>query len=662
MTMLKNRAANRSRVRLGFESLEDRFAPAVFTVNTLADGPANHADAQLTLREAVDAVTAGGTGGLSLGEIAQIAGEFGVGDTIVFAEALTAAGPGSISLTAGKLELAASEVYIQGPGRGRLTIERSATAATSFRIFDVFQNVISSITDLTLARGAPALNDSGGAILNGGELTVRNVDFLDNVATGPNSGGGAIENLNVLNLSYCTFTGNSAFFGGAIDEQNGSAVAVIDNCTFNFNTAGSGGAIYLDGTVLLTNSTFSANSTPTNGGAIRNNGVLTLVNCTLTGNRADSDGTGDGAGGGIKTTIGQTTILYNSIVAGNLLGSGTGTASDLESLVNVSANSKNNLIGDAATAGGLANGSNGNIVGNAGVGTRPIASILDTVLANNGGLTRTHALVENSVALAAGIEGVPNYHRFDQRDAARDGGTPDIGAYEVQHPLAPVGVPSTNRRTFAPSPSPDAITSFVKGLYQSTLLRAPEASGLSFWVNAINTGMTRDQVASGFYNSFENRANQVAFFYRYFLDRDSEPSGLNYHVGRLQSGVDEGVVMSGFILSPEFAGQNDNTSFVNLMYYALLSRGAEPSGFAFWKNALDIGTMTRAQEVDGFLRSQESIRRVVGADFISYLKHPADAQSLSDFTTSILGGASFGSVAIALLGSEEFFAAAGANL
>ena len=140
MKSLKNRSANRSRVRLGFESLEDRFAPAVFTVNTLADGAANHADAQLTLREAVDAITAGGTGGLSAGEIAQIAGEFGIGDSILFADALTAAGPATISLTAGKLELAAPEVYIQGPGRNLLTIERAASAATSFRIFDVFQN------------------------------------------------------------------------------------------------------------------------------------------------------------------------------------------------------------------------------------------------------------------------------------------------------------------------------------------------------------------------------------------------------------------------------------------------------------------------------------------------------------------------------------------
>jgi hypothetical protein len=344
------------------------------------------------------------------------------------------------------------------------------------------------------------------------------------------------------------------------------------------------------------------------------------------------------------------------------VGSGAGTPSDLETGVNVLAGSSNNIIGHAGSAGGLTHGVNGNIIGNAGASTLAAASVLSTTLADNGGLTRTHALVENSVALSAGSDSVPGFARYDQRDAARDPGTPDIGAYEVQHPLAPVGVPSSAAQMFAPHPSGDAVTAFVKGMYQSTLLRAAEPEGLSFWVNAINRGMTRAQVAAGFYNSFENRGNQVAFFYRYFLNRDHEVEGLNYHVARLQSGVDEGAVMTGFILSPEFAGQNDNASFVNLMYYALLSRQADPDGFAFWKNALDDGTMTREQEVNGFLRSPESIARVISADFISYLKHPADAATRNFFTASIQSGASFGSVAVAVLGSDEFFALAGANL
>jgi hypothetical protein len=54
-----------------------------------------------------------------------------------------------------------------------------------------------------------------------------------------------------------------------------------------------------------------------------------------------------------------------------------------------------NLIGDAASAGGLTNGVNGNIVG-----VDP-ALVLGP-LADNGGPTKTHALLPNSPAINAG--------------------------------------------------------------------------------------------------------------------------------------------------------------------------------------------------------------------------------------------------------------------
>ena len=167
--------------------------------------------------------------------------------------------------------------------------------------------------------------------------------------------------------------------------------------------------------------------------------------------------------------------------------------------------------------------------------------------------------------------------------------------------------------------------------------------------------MSRETVALGFINSFENRANQVTFFYRYFLKRDSEPVGLNFHVARLQSGVDEATVMTGFVLSPEFAGQNNNTSFVNLMYFAVLGRQAEASGFNSWKFQLDSGNLSREQVVNGFLRSGEGIGRVVQSYFQSYLKHPADPSGSGFFTNLIVAGNTFGSVAAKILASDDFY-------
>src|SRR5262249_39118338 len=130
---------------------------------------------------------------------------------------------------------------------------------------------------------------------------------------------------------------------------------------------------------------------------------------------------------------------------------------------------------------------------------------------------------------------------------------------------------------------------------------------------------------------------------------EPDAGGLHNWVATLQSGVDEGNVMRGFLLSTEFTGQNDNASFVNLLYYALLGRQADAPGFNHWKGQLDSGAMSRDQVGNGFLRSLESIQRVVRADFASYLKRQADAGGLNNSSQQLQSGLTFGQVAIAIL-------------
>jgi Bacterial Ig-like domain (group 2)/NHL repeat len=94
-----------------------------------------------------------------------------------------------------------------------------------------------------------------------------------------------------------------------------------------------GGAISSNGTLTLTNSTFSGNSaTCGNGGGIYNNGTLTLTNSTFSGNSAtggsgyDGDGSdgngGGGSGGGIYN--GGTLTVTNSTFSGNSATGGAG--------------------------------------------------------------------------------------------------------------------------------------------------------------------------------------------------------------------------------------------------------------------------------------------------------------------------------------------------
>jgi hypothetical protein len=209
---------------------------------------------------------------------------------------------------------------------------------------------------------------------------------------------------------------------------------------------------------------------------------------------------------------------------------------------------------------------------------------------------------------------------------------------------------------YKPLPSATSDEAFVEGLYLATLLRPGNPAEVQFYVNLLGNGtLTREQAAQNFYNSPENRGNQVKFFYRYFLGRVAVLAEVDFYVEYLRSGGDEGRVMQNFILSPEYAGQNTDVDFVNTMYYSMLGRTAAPAEVEFYTNALANLRASREQVVLNFLRSPESIDRVVRSDYVAYLKREPGAGELGGWRAHVQNGASFGSVAIAMLGSQEFY-------
>jgi predicted outer membrane repeat protein len=585
------------RACLGLQRLEERETPATFNVTTTADSGAG------SLRVAV-----------------ALANTNPEADTITFATGL---GPVVLSTAELLLTDTSGATTISGPSGGAQVVQRSTAGGTpNFRLFNVGSGVTAAFNNLTITNGNTTVD--GGGIFNSGTVTVTNSTVSGNTAT---TLGGGIYNGSTLTVTNSTVSGNTA-------------------STF-------GGGLVSIALATVTNSTISGNTAKNSGGAIASTNTVTLTNVTITGNRSDSDDAGAETGGGLFPN-GGTATLNNTLIAGNFRGTGT-TRDDVSGAAVVAA-SKNNLIGDGTNLTGITNGSQGNQIG---TGAAPIDPLLQP-LANNGGVTRTHALGQNSPALGKGSTTVANYSVFDQRGASRDNGTPDIGAFEVNHPLAPVGVPTTLGGMFQPKPSASANEAFVKGLYQSTLLRAPDTAGLNGWVSQLNGGTPRNTVANGFVNSTENRRNQVTFFYRYFLSREPDTAGLNGWVSQLQAGADEGQVMTGFILSNEFSGQNNNSQFVNLMYYALLSRQADTAGFNGWVNSLN-GGQSRGIVVNAFLRSEEGLNRVIDSLFQTYLKRYGSAGDLGAFRT-FLNTNTFGQAAILILGSPEFFTNAGNNL
>jgi predicted outer membrane repeat protein len=146
---------------------------------------------------------------------------------------------------------------------------------------------------------APSL-DGQTITLTSGELLIKK----NLTITGPGAGQLTISGSNasrVFELSsktqpQVTLSGLtiSSGYGGGILNNSGDTLTV-SNCILSGNT---GAGIHNDGTLTVTGSTLSGNSSNSDGGGIYNDGpTLTVTNCTLSNNTAIGN-----VGGGIYTS------------------------------------------------------------------------------------------------------------------------------------------------------------------------------------------------------------------------------------------------------------------------------------------------------------------------------------------------------------------------
>lgn len=302
-----------------------------------------------------------------------------------------------------------SDIFIDGPGAGNLTIRRGVDLTEEFRIFTVNGGTI-TIGGLTLSNGlAPGTDlESEGGTTSGSRGGAVSVTSTNSNVTIANS---VLEN-------------NQANNGGAI--ANSGTLNVVNSAIADNLGVNGGGIIVIDGSVNITNSTIAGNSAEIGGGIFNSVANLTVTSSTIANNSAITNG------GGIRN-IGGTANLRDALIAQNTVGE-NGSAPDASAATEFAFNSGGgNLIGDGSGAAGLTDGVNGDIVGTA---EAPINALIGS-LQDNGGLTPTIALLEGSPAINAGNGsfGDPfvDPGEFDQRGP----GFPrivndviDIGAFE----------------------------------------------------------------------------------------------------------------------------------------------------------------------------------------------------------------------------------------
>ncbi len=281
-----------------------------------------------------------------------------------------------------------------------------------------------SLTNSTVRDNIAA--SSGGGIYNiSSDLTVLQSTIQGNEAAGLDDaieGGGGIFNVGTgtVNIAATTIAGNrapEASGGGLLNINTLPGFPIIVTSTISGNSAAVyGGGIYNNNAgALALNSTVSGNRAVFGGGAwSTQDAILSLVSSTVATNAAD-------AGGGLGTLGGGELHLLNSLVARN-------TAANIEPDVSKAASTalfaRFTLVGDG-TGSGIADAVDGNKVG---TGTAPIDPKIGK-LGNNGGPTRTHALLTGSPAINAGSD--TECQATDQRGVTRPRGAHcDMGSYE----------------------------------------------------------------------------------------------------------------------------------------------------------------------------------------------------------------------------------------
>jgi hypothetical protein len=329
------------------------------------------------------------------------------GDTIAFAVSC----PSSTPITLASTIVIDTDLSIDGPGPNAMVVSGN----NAVQIFDIASGVV-SISGLTLEEGqADSDVAGGGAILNGGTLSISDSDVTNNSAY---SFGGGIFNWSTLTMTDSVVSDNAAESGdgGGIDNFGGT-LNITDSTLAGNSADFAGGGIANDNssygqaggaTLNLSDSTLSGNSADWGGGL--GNGFYssaTLTHATVSGNGAWS------SGGGIYTSVAAT--VNASIVTGNSITSPYYTQTWADCYLNGTTIVGSYDIDDDGSCGFSP-------YGDTAPGLDPAG------LQNNGGPTPTIALEPDSVGVRA-VDSAALCSTSDQRGVARP--TPcDIGAFE----------------------------------------------------------------------------------------------------------------------------------------------------------------------------------------------------------------------------------------
>jgi hypothetical protein len=377
------------------------------------------------------------------GSVRQIINDATSGDIINFGVT------GTITLTSGELNID-KDLTIEGPGVNDLSISGS----NSSRVINIYSwgipgGVVLTVSNITISDGN--VNTGGGGIRIWSDNAEPSTLELTNANVINNSGGGILILSGIVTISDSNISNNVDSAG----IYNGYGNLTITNSTISNNLGFRGGGIRNLGTANVSNSLISNNSAGLGAGIVNDYGTLTITNSTISRNKTYDVSTLASWGGGIANW--DTLVLINSTITENTaLEGGDGIYSRGAVTLSDSIIANNSQHGDCYNYFGslISLGYNLDSDDTCNLTQPTDLPSTDPVLgslADNGGPTETHALLEGSPAIDAGganctdASGQPLL--ADQRGELRpvDGNGDsqtacDIGAYETQLAISTITI------------------------------------------------------------------------------------------------------------------------------------------------------------------------------------------------------------------------------
>ncbi|REK06404.1 MAG: CSLREA domain-containing protein [Acidobacteria bacterium] len=386
-----------------------------FTPTKLTDSADGVCDADCSLREAVIAANANPGADVI---------ELGVGTYVLSL-------PGA-NETAGDLDVT-DELTIRGVDREQTIIEQTTIGE---RVIEVAASVASFVLEALGITGGnlSGVDENGAGVLGFTDLEIRRATILANETTQGVGGGVAVEGQSDLSVFESAFLDNDAFLGSAISTFEGEAT--VEDSVFEDNGPSAVNLFRSKADILR--STFTGNA-PAAFSAFTDGPLVTVENSTFSDNEQAMTLFGNG----------PIALRYLTMVQG----SGLELVNVQNSNVTIRASALDGDCGGLFLLGSLGdNVKSGGSCTTAGPGDQinvgsPIPGL--GPLADNGGPTATHRIVDRQVSPMAGEVPSGCSSVVDQRGMVRNACDAGATDYEVcadlQSPLAipdddPVGI------------------------------------------------------------------------------------------------------------------------------------------------------------------------------------------------------------------------------